>query len=278
MRKFKRLFDTLAALLREPRASLIYLSSLPESVRGLAVCRRWPSRHVVAPGISGRNDQGATVDNPLRSFLDGIGDGPGIWKWRHYLDIYHRHLSKFIGRHVEVVEVGVYSGGSLRMWKQYFGSGCRISGVDIQEACRAYEDASTTIYIGDQADRAFWQRFREHVPVVDVLIDDGGHRPEEQMVTLEEMLPHLRPGGVYICEDIHGAGNRFASFAHSLAGNLNAFVNDPSPESLAAIPTSFQAAVGSVHLYPFAVVIEKTEHAVGTFEAPKRGTEWQPFL
>ena len=98
------------------------------------------------------------------------------------------------------------------------------------------------------------------------------------MVTLEEMLPHLRPGGVYICEDIHGAGNRFASFTGSLAAGLNAFTNDPSSDVLAAIPTSFQAAVASVHVYPFAVVIEKTEQVVDAFEARKRGTEWQPFL
>lgn len=96
-------------------------------------------------------------------------------------------------------------------------------------------------------------------------------------MTLEEMLPHLRPGGVYICEDIHGGGNRFASFALSLSANLNAFVSDPHQESLAAVPTRFQA-IGSVHVYPFALVIEKTEHAVDAFEAPKRGAGWQPFL
>jgi hypothetical protein len=277
MRIHKRLLETVAALVREPRASFTYLSSLPQAVRGIRLCRRWQPQHAVAPGFRRCSDRDAASANPLRSLADDISIGPGLWKWRHYLDIYHRHLSKFAGRSVQVVEVGVYSGGSLHMWKHYFGSGCRISGVDMQPACKQYEDASTTIYIGDQADRVFWRHFREHVPAVDVLIDDGGHRPEEQMVTLEEMLPHLRPGGVYICEDIHGVGNRFASFAHSLACSLNAFTSDPNRESLAAIPTPFQAAISSVHVYPFALVIEKAEHIVDGFEAPKRGTEWQPF-
>ena len=44
-----------------------------------------------------------------------------VWKWKHYCDVYHRHFSKFVGREVHVLEVGIYSGGSLQMWREYFG-------------------------------------------------------------------------------------------------------------------------------------------------------------
>lgn len=37
--------------------------------------------------------------------------GPGIWKWLHYFDIYHRHLQKFRGKEVNILEIGIYSGG-----------------------------------------------------------------------------------------------------------------------------------------------------------------------
>jgi hypothetical protein len=57
------------------------------------------------------------------------------------------------------------------------------------------------IFIGDEEDRKFWRRFKAEVPAVDIVIDDGGHQTQQQVVTLEELLPHLRPGGVYICED-----------------------------------------------------------------------------
>jgi SAM-dependent methyltransferase len=270
------LFDIAAAVWREPRASAILLSSLPEAVRGLRVGRRWSAQNALAPVVDRRN-AATMAPNPLSSYLDGVIAGPGIWKWRHYMDIYHRHLSKFVGTPVHVVEVGVYSGGSLRMWREYFGTMCRLTGVDIQPECRAYADAATAIYIGDQADRAFWRDFRARVPVVDVLIDDGGHRVEEQMVTVEEILPHLRPGGVYICEDVHGVGNRFMSFAQSLSAELNAFIDDPRPDGLAARTSAFQAAVESVHIYPFAVVIQRRETALDRFEAPQRGTEWRSF-
>ena len=39
-------------------------------------------------------------------------------KWKHYLEIYDRHFSKYRGTDVHVVEIGVYQGGSLQMWKK----------------------------------------------------------------------------------------------------------------------------------------------------------------
>src|SRR5215470_2208525 len=82
-------------------------------------------------------DAAVQVDgsNPLEEYFDAVTEGPGVWKWRHYFPIYHRHLSKFVGRAVHVVEIGVYSGGSLAMWRSYFGDDCRIYGVDIDPAC-----------------------------------------------------------------------------------------------------------------------------------------------
>jgi hypothetical protein len=113
---------------------------------------------------------------------------------------------------------------------------------------------------------------------VDVLIDDGGHHPEQQKVTLEEMLQHLRPGGVYICEDVHGICHPFAAYVHALADELNAVVGWTHQEQgLTSTPTPFQAAIHSVHLYPFVVVIEKRDSILNGFSAPKHGTKWEPF-
>lgn len=265
------------SLLRNPRESAHRLAGR-EPARGADFARQWDatatSQSLKSSALVPGQDDSA---NPLREYFDGIKEGAGVWKWLHYFEPYHRHLHKFIGRPVVVVEVGVYSGGSMPMWRHYFGEDCRIHGVDIQEECKVYEDSHTTIHIGDQADRAFWKQFRKSVPVVDVLIDDGGHQPEQQMVTLEEMLPHLRPGGIYICEDVHGFGNEFALFAHALANELNA-VDWVLQQELASTPAPFQAAIHSVHMYPFMVVVEKRDAIVTSFSAPKHGTQWQPFL
>ena len=107
------------------------------------------------------------------------------------------------------------------MWRSYFDQGCRIYGVDIEPACKSYENENVSIFIGDQADRAFWSTFKRQLDGIDVLIDDGGHTVAQQRVTLEEMLPFIRPGGVYVCEDIHGDFNRFGGFAASLINGLN---------------------------------------------------------
>ncbi|HMJ64679.1 MAG TPA: class I SAM-dependent methyltransferase [Candidatus Binatia bacterium] len=219
-----------------------------------------------------RSDAGppSEVPNPLREYFESRVEGRGIWKWLHYFDIYHRHLGKFVGREVHIVEIGIFSGGSLDMWKHYFGPKCRVYGVDIEPACKKYEDEKTKIFIGDQADRGFWKAFREAAPAVDILIDDGGHLPEQQIVTLEEMLPHLRQGGVYICEDVHSLWNGFAAYVAGLADSLNAFVESGEP-------STFQRDIHSVHLYPFVTVIEKCSPPRRQFSSVRHGTQWEPF-
>lgn len=289
-RKLETLFAGVANPLRksseigadaQTRAEVAHVAEcahMTEMKRGADLAQRWEASTSWTPPDS---DSAARVEresgNPLRSYFDSLSEGRGVWKWLHYFELYQRHLQKFVGRPVTIVEVGVYSGGSLGMWRHYFGADCRVHGVDIEQDCTLYNDSRTTIHIGDQADREFWKRFRLSVPDVDVLVDDGGHQPEQQMVTLEEMLPHLRPGGVYICEDVHEIGNPFAAFAHSLADGLNAFAFTPR-QDLTSTTTQFQAAIDSVHLYPYVVVIEKRASAMESLSAPKRGSQWQPFL
>ncbi len=208
--------------------------------------------------------------SPLETYFENHKEGPGIWKWTHYFDIYHRHLQKFIGKEVNLVEVGIYSGGSLGMWKEYFGPKCHIYGIDIEPACKCYENAKTKVLIGDQEDRGFWKKSLQEMPPIDILIDDGGHMPNQQKVTLEETLPYIKPGGVYICEDIHGDDNSFSSYATGHVSQLNRF----NLENL----SNYQRAVHSIHFYPFVTVIEKHEIRPTRLVSLKRGTQWQPFF
>lgn len=234
-----------------------------------------PARFKAAQYVSGYCEKGASLSeiaapptNPLREYFENHTEGHGIWKWRHYFEIYQRHFSKFVGRRVNVLEIGIYSGGSLDMWRSYFGNQCHIYGVDIEDACKSYKSENVTVLIGDQADREFWRQFKRDTPPIDILIDDGGHKPEQQRITLEEMLPHLRCGGVYLCEDVHGKWNDFAAYATSLVNELNQ-TGDLN---------GFQKSVHSIHFYPFCVVIEKHSAEPERFAAPKHGTIWQPFF
>jgi SAM-dependent methyltransferase len=216
--------------------------------------------------VSDEPDRAApgAAPNPLKDYFF---NNPGrlIQKWHHYFEIYHRHFERFRGQSPVIVEVGVFHGGSLQMWHDYFGPGTRVVGIDIDPRCRQFEDASTTILIGDQADRAFLARVRDAVPRIDILIDDGGHTMAQQIVTLEELYLHLQPEGIYLCEDIHtsflseyGGGYRrpgtFLEYTKELIDYLYAWWSQER-ERLAV--NKFTVSTFAMHFYDSVVVLEK---------------------
>jgi cephalosporin hydroxylase len=221
--------------------------------------------------------------NILRKFFYDRATGPGIWKWDHYFDIYERHFCRFRGKPVTVAEIGIYSGGSLDMWQHYFGEQARVIGIDIEPDCRIYEREGVSVYIGNQSDKTFWKMFREAEPNVDIIIDDGSHKYRHQLLTFQEMFGHIRKGGVYLCEDIHGYPmNDFVEYMGQVFHQLHehtGFEKHPDEPSrrLVKKTTEFQRDVRSISFYPYVCVVEKNEIEVVEFVAPKRGTEWQPF-
>jgi hypothetical protein len=102
--------------------------------RGVAFAPSWP-----APAGDGPQDDG---NNPLRAFFHGRTQGRGIWKRDHYFDVYHRHFERFRGKHVDILEIGIYSGGSLDMRHEYFAPKCQGYAVDIERD----QDDGTTIH------------------------------------------------------------------------------------------------------------------------------------
>jgi Methyltransferase domain len=256
--------------------SVVYraITGLRRRLRAARLVDRWNASTPGGAAQPGGSEAGDSP-NPLREYFDRHAEGPGVQKWLHYFEVYHRHLARFVGRAPVVMEIGVFCGGSLPMWRQYFGAGCRVHGVDIDPECSAFEGGDVTIHIGDQADRGLWKRVREAVPRVDILIDDGGHTPEQQTVALEEMLPHLSHDGVYICEDVHGTGNGFAEYACALARALDAGEIRAGTGVDTSACTPFQRSIHSVHFYPFLVLIEKRELPGHEFSAPQRGTRWR---
>src|SRR5579862_2082512 len=92
------------------------------------------------------------VPNPLEAFFRSRTTGRGVWKWNHYLDIYHQHFSRFRDSEINMVEVGVLGGGSLDMWREYFGPKVSLFGIDINPVCSAYAKEGVKIYIGNQGD------------------------------------------------------------------------------------------------------------------------------
>ena len=126
--------------------------------------------------------------------LFGQGDLMKFWlfeehrcidKWAHYFPIYEKWFSPYRGKKIVFVEIGVQNGGSIQMWKNYFGKDAKIVGVDIDERCKQFEEEQISIEIGSQDDPEFWAAFKEKYPRVDILLDDGGHTMNQQIVTLK---------------------------------------------------------------------------------------------
>ena len=189
-----------------------------------------------------------------------------IHKWSHYFDIYERHLSRFRNKPLTILEIGVFHGGSLQMWKEYFGDQVTIYGVDINPQCKALEEENIEIFIGSQSDRKFLRELKTKIPQVDILIDDGGHTMRQQKVTYEELFDHVKEDGIYLCEDLHtsywiefGGGRRrrgtFIEYSKKLIDSLNAY----HTRQVGFKPDKFTRSADSMHFYDSILVIEKAK-------------------
>lgn len=138
----------------------------------------------------------------LRELVD-THQGRLLDKWGHYLDIYERHFAKFRNTACRILEIGVSHGGSLQLWKAYFGPKARIVGLDIDPRCLDYEETQIQIYHGDQGDRPFMGAFEETTGPFDIVIDDGSHIDVHQAASFKKLWPKMPPGAVYLIEDCH---------------------------------------------------------------------------
>ena len=201
--------------------------------------------------------------NDLKKYFKN-NDKNLIHKWDHYFDIYERHFKKFQNKKINLLEIGVSKGGSLQMWKNYFGDKANIYGIDIDPLCKNLEEDNIEIFIGSQTDRTFLKEVKKRLPKLDILIDDGGHTMSQQIISYEELFDHLNDNGVYLCEDLHtsywlkwGGGYKrkgtFIEFSKNWIDSLNAFHSRQKNY----LESKFTNSVNSIHYYDSIVILEK---------------------
>lgn len=78
-----------------------------------------------------------------------------------YFHAYNKIFSRFIEKKITFVEIGVLGGGSLFMWREYFGKNARIIGIDNNPKAKIWEEYGFEIYISDQSDPNFWDNFKK---------------------------------------------------------------------------------------------------------------------
>lgn len=186
-----------------------------------------------------------------------------LHKWLHYFDVYDRHFARFRGKAPTVLEIGVMGGGSLQMWREYFGAGAKIVGLDIDPACKKHGGESIEVIIGSQSDeevvKAIFKRYGE----IDIIIDDGSHRSSDMIATMQIAYDNMSKYGVYLVEDTHtnywspDRSKSFMEYSKTLIDQLN------STHSKGTVPTTnFTQSTDSVSYYDSMVVFEKRPQGV----------------
>jgi len=116
---------------------------------------------------------------------------------------YHRIYPWFLEHYkfkenLNLLEIGAHEMGSVKLWKDYFPN-VELTVIDIEEK---EMDGVNCVQL-DQSKRKELEAFVENKEnKFDVIIDDGSHVPEHQYLTISCLWKGLKPGGIYIIEDI----------------------------------------------------------------------------
>lgn len=122
-------------------------------------------------------------------------------KQENYFNIYVDLFKKYKNKKITLVEIGIANGGSLYMWRSFFGKKARIIGVDLNPEVKKFEKDGFEIFVGDQSDKKFWKILYRKIGKIDILIDDGGHKNIQQVVTVAESINNIKDNGMIVIED-----------------------------------------------------------------------------
>lgn len=187
--------------------------------------------------------------------------GRQINKWLHYFDTYEKHFRRFVGKSPVMLEIGVLGGGSLQMWKEYFGPGTQIVGLDNNPNCAAFAADGIDVVIGGQEDPAVLDELLMHYDF-DIVLDDGSHQMDHMRASFEHMYHRISPTGVYMLEDTHccyfeGSGGglrREGSFIEVVKERIDQL---HATYYKGGVVDDFTRSTNSIHIYDSIVVFEK---------------------
>lgn len=203
----------------------------------------------------------------FREYLPTVGD-KAITKWKHYFEVYEREFTRFRSRPITFLEIGIFRGGSIPMWKAFFHPDSRLVFIDIDPDCKAHEIEGTHVEIGNQADPEFLQKLKEKYGPFDLVLDDGSHICRHQIASFEHLWPNIRNRGLYVVEDCHtsywpgfGGGYRneasFIEYSKRVVDRMHSWYTDQD-EMFSFDPIAKE--LGGVRFYDSIVIFEKHEN------------------
>lgn len=142
--------------------------------------------------------------------LNKIGQIYGTDKASHVrnglsnLDIYERYLRPLRRRRFTLLELGVYRGESLRMWRAYFWR-ATVVGLDVDPKAPGRAEGFH-VYVGSQDDSRLLDRVADEHPDLTFVLDDASHLNPLTFASFERLFPRLPSGGLYVIEDLAPPG------------------------------------------------------------------------
>ena len=171
-------------------------------------------------------------------------DGQHTRKPPTYLDTYQTILAPFQGKAISLLELGVHSGHSLLLWREFLPD-ARITGLDMRTPPDNIAGLENVTYIrGRQEDEAVLDQTTAANGPFDLIVDDASHIGRLTKASYRHLFEHLKPGGLYIFEDIAASvrfpdwpdyapmtkvpdqGDRFPSYDVGMIGVLKQLVDD----------------------------------------------------
>jgi len=191
--------------------------------------------------------------------------GNYVTKWTNYFPAYEEHFAPYVGKSPLIFEIGVYKGGSLQLWKKYFGPGARIVGVDIDPTCALLEEERVSVRIGSQADQRFLKSIVDEFGAPDIVIDDGSHLSGDINATFDVLYPAMKSSAVYVVEDLHtnywdeygGGLYRPSTFIERVKGLIDEIHAGRTRGALPA--TAFTSTLQSISIYESIAVFTKAQ-------------------
>lgn len=136
--------------------------------------------------------------------------GSDKWGSHWYSRHYERYFNPLRDERIRLLEIGIggyqepdRGGASLRMWKRYFRRGI-VHGLDVYDKDGIDEPRLRT-HRGDQGDPRHVDKLATEIGPLDIVIDDGSHLNQHVVTSFNALFPHVRPGGLYVIEDVQTA-------------------------------------------------------------------------
>ena len=124
-----------------------------------------------------------------------------------YLDLYEYLFADKKETAQNILEIGIFNGGSIKLWKDYF-TNATVHGIDIIKDNKNWDDIiaveNITLYTGvDAYNKEFiTKHFLNTNMKFDIIIDDGPHDLTSMIHCITYYSQLLLPDGILIIEDV----------------------------------------------------------------------------